>query len=85
MTLLTVVLSASPGWVRPTAGHCTNAAFIVLGIVPHLGVIGCTSKQVLSPSSHPLTPNPLPCYHFCIINYCYLEHTNPYTYDIGDL
>ena len=52
----------SPGWVRPTVGHCTTAAFIVLGIVPHLGFIGCTSKQVLSPSSHPLTPNPLARY-----------------------
>ena len=30
----------------------------MLGIVSHLGVIGCTSKHVLSPSSHPLTPNP---------------------------
>ena len=56
MTLLAVVLSASPGWVWPTAGHCTTAALIVLGIVTHLGVIGCTSKQVLSPSSHPLNP-----------------------------
>ena len=55
----------SPGWVRPTVGHCTTAAFIVLGIVPHLGFIGCTSKQVLSPSSHPLTPNPI-ALHFMV-------------------
>ena len=38
--------------------HCTIAAFIVLGLVTYLGVIGCTSKQVLSPSSHLLTANP---------------------------
>jgi len=38
--------------------HCTTAAFIVLGLVTYLGVICCTSKQVPSPSSHPLTPNP---------------------------
>ena len=39
--------------------HCTIAAFIELGLVTYLGVICCTSKQVPSPSSHPLTPNPL--------------------------
>ena len=38
--------------------HCTTAALIVLGLVTYLGVICCTSKQVPSPSSHPLTPNP---------------------------
>ena len=39
--------------------HCTIAALIVLGLVAYLGVIGSTSKQVLSPSSHPLNPKPL--------------------------
>ena len=34
--------------------HCTTAAFIVLGLVTYLGVIGCTSKQVPNPSSPPL-------------------------------
>ena len=38
--------------------HCTIAALIVLGLVAYLGVIGSTSKQVLSPSSHPLNPKP---------------------------
>ena len=37
--------------------HCTAAALIVLGIVTYLGVIGSTSKQVPSPSSHHLNLN----------------------------
>ena len=34
--------------------HCTTAGAGVLGLVTYLGVIGCTSKQVPNPSSHPL-------------------------------
>ena len=55
MVSLAVALSAPLGRNK----HCTIAAFIVLGLVTYLGVIGRTSKQVQSPSSHPLTPNPL--------------------------
>ena len=56
MTLLAVLLSASR-----VGSHCTTAVLIVLGIVTHLGVIGCTNKHVLSPSSLPLTPSPCVC------------------------
>ena len=37
--------------------HCTTAAFIVLGLVTYLGVIGCTSKQVLNPSTNIFQPS----------------------------
>ena len=52
MVSLAVALSAPLGRNK----HCTIAAFIVLGLVTYLGVIGRTSKQVQSPSCHPLTP-----------------------------
>ena len=62
MVSLAFALSAPLGRNK----HCTIAAFIVLGLVTYLGVIGRTSKQVQSPSSHPLIPYPLQG----LLNYC---------------
>ena len=58
MTSLADALCALLGRMK----HCTIAALIVLGLVAYLGVIGSTSKQVLSPSSHPLNPKPFLIY-----------------------
>ena len=41
-------------WVK----QCTITAFFVKDLVDNPGVIGCTSRKVLSPSLKPLTPKP---------------------------
>ena len=55
MTSLAVVSSA----LLSRHVHWAAAAFIVLGLVAYLVLIGCTSKYVLIPSFITLTPNPL--------------------------
>jgi hypothetical protein len=53
-----VQLYSLPAWLAG-AGYNDNREFVWAGVwVTYKGFIGCTSKDVLRPSSHPLTPNP---------------------------